>query len=186
MTYNKLTNFSYLMTESNSEFEEKKILTFRKYYILFNQNKNNTFEEIYKMLMDSLDKSQTDPQHQTKKLKNVVKSKCFKISIGLCIVFTLVVTVGLIIKPTQKPPKKPKHRKYKYLIFNNCTWDFYLSKFVLSANIQYNMYWSTSTNYQCNDELVSSSSYFQFQENIHFVVCHENLSKKFFDKITKS
>ncbi len=93
--------------------------------------------------MDSLDKSQTNLQHRTKKIKNMVKSKCFKISIGLCIMFTLVVTVGFIIKlkinsnnelrneqttqpttqettqeitqeTTQQTPKEHKDSKYKY------------------------------------------------------------------------
>ncbi len=79
--------------------------------------------------MDSLDKSQTHPEHQTKKLKNMVKSKSFKISIGLCIMFTLVVTVTIgfiIIKPkinsnnelrneqtTQQTSKEHKYSKYR-------------------------------------------------------------------------
>jgi hypothetical protein len=97
------------------------------YYLLFNQDKNNIFKEIYKMLMDSLDKSQTKLQDQTIKRKNIVKSKCFKISIGLCIMLILAVATSFIIKALiksknelrneeriQKTPNQHKYSKYKY------------------------------------------------------------------------
>jgi predicted lipid-binding transport protein (Tim44 family) len=47
------------------------------------------------MSMDSLDKSQTNLQHPT---TNIIKSKYFKAIIGLFIMFSLIVTIGFIIR----------------------------------------------------------------------------------------
>lgn len=48
------------------------------------------------MYLDYLDKSPTSLPHQTKKRKHVITSKCLCISIGLCIVFSLVVAVPVV------------------------------------------------------------------------------------------
>ncbi len=82
--------------------------------------------------MDSLDKSQTNLQHP---IKNTIRSNCFKVIIGLCIMFSLVITIGFIIKIEIKSNNESwneerkkdtqqrlnNYSKYKYLVFNNCT-----------------------------------------------------------------
>ena len=56
------------------------------------------------MYLDSLDKLLTSLRHQIKKRKKVV-------IIGLCIIFSLIVALGVIIKTTIKSNNEPQNEE---------------------------------------------------------------------------
>ena len=58
------------------------------------------------MYLDSLDGSPSSLQHQTETRRSAIRSKCLYVSIGLCIIFSLAVAAGFIIKIVAKSPQK--------------------------------------------------------------------------------